>query len=135
MGTNYYWHEKKPCECYDRPFEAKHIGKSSRGWVFALHVDPENVINDLPDWMLLWANGEIRNEYGDTLTPEEMLLVITARSGKCDWADRTWGDFYHDEADFHRKNYSVRGPNNLLRSTYNATPGSGTWDCVTGEFS
>lgn len=56
MGTNYYLHTKPDCECCGRGFEPLHIGKSSGGWCFSLHVMPEDNINTLDDW------GEIQYE-------------------------------------------------------------------------
>jgi len=45
MGTNYYLvkNERPPCPCCERTYvqERLHIGKSSGGWCFALHVIPE----------------------------------------------------------------------------------------------
>lgn len=38
MGTNYYLHSQDPCEHCGRSYPELHIGKSSAGWVFALHV-------------------------------------------------------------------------------------------------
>ena len=52
MGTNYYLHRPRTNECEHcgRADEAPplHIGKSSSGWCFSLHVrradDPEHVL-------------------------------------------------------------------------------------------
>ena len=106
MGTNYYWHEKPPCSSCGRKYEPLHIGKSSAGWCFALHIIPEEDINDLPDWQKLWdtPGSLIFNEYGDILSPAAMTGVITIR--KCS-----------------------------LRHSYCTKHGSGTWDCIEGEFS
>ena len=135
MGTNYYLRENV-CEACDR-FDELHIGKSSAGWCFTLHVDSELGINDLPDWAERWSksNCRIRDEYGKTLSQEDMLLVITARH----WDNtKKWWTGYADEADFHRQNHSENGPNGLLRhrlGQYCLKHGEGTWDCVPGEFS
>ena len=129
MGTNYYWYKKSPCECCGRPYEPLHIGKSSGGWCFALHVMPEENINDLPDWEELWlvSGSKIENEYGEEILPNEMREIITNR--------------YRTEApptDFNYKaNHAEPGPNNLARHRighYCIKHGAGTWDCVTGEF-
>ena len=55
MGTNYYLYQKPDCECCGRPFEPLHIGKSSAGWCFALHIMPEDGISTLLDWCALWS--------------------------------------------------------------------------------
>lgn len=60
MGTNYYLEPKPPCQCCGRPFEQLHIGKSSAGWCFALHVIPERGIKDLDDWVRIWSQPEAR---------------------------------------------------------------------------
>lgn len=104
MGTNYYLHLKPPCHACGREVEEPlHIGKSSYGWAFALHVVPEQLIFDLPDWERLWAlpGAVIRDEYGADIAPEEMKRVITERTH----------------------------PDGLRRHEgYSATVGSGTWD-------
>ena len=106
MGTNYYFAPQPPCECCGRPFEALHIGKSSVGWAFALHVIPEKNINTLDDWRRLWtAPGVvIRDEYSRNISTDEMEKIITNRKQNC----------LHGEG-------SKRG--------------EGTWDYVQGEFS
>lgn len=142
MGTNYYLHAKPDCECCGRPFEPLHIGKSSGGWCFSLHVMPDDGINDLDDWLSLLAKpgAFVRNEYGEKVSREELLEIITQRS----WANGTFDDRrwfgYFSEADFHHRNYSERGPNGLLRHSMRegghcVAHGAGTWDCIVGEFS
>jgi len=78
MGTNYYLHENV-CDCCGRSDVPVHIGKSSAGWAFSLHVD--ELRRELDDWVHSWSQPktEIRDEYGRKVTPEEMLLVITVR--------------------------------------------------------
>lgn len=81
MSTNYYLELQPPCTCCDRPFDNLHIGKSSIGWAFSLHVDPDNGINNLDDWVRLWSqpNAVIWDGYGHTLEPSAMLIAITER--------------------------------------------------------
>lgn len=110
MGTNYYLHEKPDCECCGRSFEPLHIGKSSYGWCFSLHVMPG--IKTLDDWRNRWSmpGSYIRNEYGDLVSVADMELIITGR----------------------------RGPNGLLRHQIDGHcvgHGEGTWDYISGEFS
>jgi len=137
MGTNYYWHEKPPCESCGRSYEAKHIGKSSAGWVFSLHVMPDEGVTDIDDWERLWASGgEIYDEYGTKHTVEEMRLVIMARTHKEKWD--TVPFMYESWAEFHRHNHSEEGPVGLLRHKLDSRcikHGNGTWDCIIGEFS
>lgn len=110
MGTNYYLEEKSSCECCGRGYESLHIGKSSMGWNFSLHII-EGEIETLDQWKDRWSKEGVRivNEYGDTLTPDEMLDKITNRSH----------------------------PRGLLRheGRHVAGYGEGTWDYIRGEFS
>lgn len=141
MGTNYYLHEEE-CPTCGHCKEPKHIGKSSGGWCFSLHVIPEEGIKDLNDWVELWSTGEvvIRDEYGGIITPDELYLVITERlKEQRDWDDILWWDYYYkSEEEFHAKNHSLRGPNGLLRHAIGGrciAHGGGTWDLIVGEFS
>lgn len=145
MGTNYYLKtaEKPPCECCGRDFEngAKHIGKSSAGWCFSLHVIPEEGINDLADWERLWnaAGAFIEDEYGDRHTPESMLSWIKDRGSKRPLTDQTaFQQGYRNLMDLLARNHATMGPANLLRHQLGqrcVKHGDGTWDCITGEFS
>jgi hypothetical protein len=58
MCTNYYL--KHPDGLY------LHIGKSSAGWCFSLHVMPEAGINSLDEWRSLFCDpyALIQDEYG-----------------------------------------------------------------------
>lgn len=144
MGTNYYLIEpgSEPCpHCgTENAPRKRHIGKSSAGWCFSLHVYPEDGINDLDEWLPLFA-GEIRDEYGTLIDAFEMRKKITQRSWQ-QWGERQWGKHtsfgYLSEADWHEKNNSQRGPNGLARhrlSDHCIKHGAGTWDCIVGEFS
>lgn len=139
MGTNYYLHKKPPCEACGHEPAPLHIGKSSGGWCFSLHVIPEIGINTLKDWRKEWsaAGAVIRNEYGDILTPQEMEDVITKRASSRQWMDFA-NSYYKDETDFHARNHSERGPNNLLRhriGPHCIGHGDGAWDYIVGDFS
>ena len=145
MGTNYYATKgaKEPCECCGRPWEEEriHIGKSSGGWCFSLHVVPEMGINDWPDWERELASGawKIEDEYGDPIPLDTLRERVASRNwSEWDEKDFTVGGHYRDEADFHHANQSERGPNGLLRhriGDHCIKHGAGTWDCIRGEFS
>lgn len=77
MGTNYYvrYNICEKCGRYDK----YHIGKSSGGWCFSLHVAPELEINDLEDVKKIMDQGEIYDEYGDQIDKNTMLKIITDR--------------------------------------------------------
>lgn len=137
MGMNYYLRlEGNPCACcgHDPEGGELHIGKSSAGWVFALHVIPEREVHDLEDWIPLFTQGVIRDETGMELSPGEMLERITERKG------HSWRDLRQhgmSEVEFHAANNSMRGPNFLLRAQLGPhviKHGAGTWDCHVGEF-
>jgi hypothetical protein len=143
MGTNYYWHpEVEVCECCGRPkedVEPIHIGKSSAGWVFSLHVDPDAGICNLEDWVGQWKTpGKIIDEYDRIVSVPDMLMCILHRHGIADWDKPP--PSYNSWIEFHRKNYSMQGPNNLLRSNPVGHPckvkhGPSTYDLHEGEFS
>jgi hypothetical protein len=137
MGTNYYL-SKKVCPHCERSEEIIHIGKSSGGWVFSLHVIPEEGINDIGDWKSLFSihDNVIKDEYGRILTTEEMISVICDRSRKSSWDKVPMS--YSSWEEFHIQNHSEEGPNGLLKrkvGSHCIANGEGTWDLVTGEFS
>lgn len=113
MGTNFYL-KTDICDKCGRGHEKKHIGKSSAGWCFALHVIPEESINELSDWERLWnlPTSQIFDEYGTTLSPEEMRSRILDREWKGKEPMRSHVDDRHCTG-----------------------PGKGTYDLCPGEFS
>ena len=140
MGTNYYWESQPPCPTCARPYEGKHIGKSSAGWCFSLHVYPDDNIKDLADWQRLWQEGRIVNEYDEEISADRMYEIVANRSWKRDLSQpphpvhgcTTWNEFLY-------RNHATFGPNGLLRhaidGTYCIGNGNGTWDLIVGEFS
>ena len=138
MGTNYYLYEPECKECGHTP-EPKHIGKSSAGWCFALHVYPDdgdNSVNSLGDWkdyikLSQKVNGSIiKDEYERTLTLEELLHHIT---------ERKWEGNKDRTPQFLKDNYAVEGPNGLLRHKIDGSHcighGEGTWNLLISDFS
>ena len=81
MGTNYFL-RRPDCPCCGQSRPDMHIGKSSAGWCFTLHVIPEDRINTLEDWQSLFAieGAYIVDEYGRGVSVADMLRCITARS-------------------------------------------------------
>jgi hypothetical protein len=129
MGTNYYsvrrgvdyetpesfWDIRGTEDCI-------HIGKSSAGWCFSLHVIPEMGIMNLNDWIDRFLDPDriIVDEYQETVSWDKMIRVITQRKGQAplDYADP--------------------GPNGPSRHKIGhgcLGHGEGTWDYVVGEFS
>jgi hypothetical protein len=138
MGTNYYL-ERNVCAHCGRGDEALHIGKSSAGWCFSLRVHPEEGIHDLPDWEREFVGGKVRDEYGETIGLADLRGIICNRTGRpFDDAHSFLG--YSCEAEFHRMNFSERGPKGLLRHRIDSGSrcighGAGTWDLIDAEFS
>jgi hypothetical protein len=128
MGTNYYWYEKEPCACCGREFEPIHIGKSSYGWHFALHVDDET--KSLDDWKKRFdiQGSFIKNEYGEKIEKNEMIDNITNRFMDKPIKDMNWL----------KQNKAKKGINGLARCIVDGVHcvgTEGTYDYITGEFS
>lgn len=113
MGTNYYWYGRTSCKTCKRPFEPLHIGKSSAGWAFSLHVHPELGISSLLDWIECFVrkDTEIKDEYGDDISVQSMITGIMIRN--------------HPSGIQHR---SIDG-------THCVAKGEGSWDFLVGDFS
>src|ERR1035438_3118957 len=132
MGTNYYLHENICPHC-GRGDEPLHIGKSSGGWCFALHVIPELGLNTLNDWEKRWrgAQAVIKNEYGDAIPSSMMIATIVSRN------HASIGGL---GASWYEQNHAEPGPQGLARHKIGAAGGcvghgEGTWDYIQGEFS
>jgi len=135
MGTNYYFCVDR-CKHCGRSEEKLHIGKSSMGWCFGLQLLPEEGINTLGDWIERWPDGHIEDEYGEGITPKEMLWIITERKRKEIPEKSPTG--YSSWEDFYQKNDCRLGPNNLLRRNVDhrcVGHGEGTYDFCVGYFS
>lgn len=125
MSTNYYWQWDSPRR------ENLHIGQSSAGWTFSLHVIPDAGLIDLDKWTELFGSGKgrILTDSGKVVSTKEMLGVIT---------DRSW-PLRERTAKFYAENYAEPGPNGLVRFVVDGVRcvghGSGTWDLMAGDFS
>lgn len=146
MGTNYYSVPRDlldshvPAEGFWDTFWSKrddpesdilHVGKSSSGWCFSLHIIPERGITTLGAWVAVFGDPErvIIDEYRDEVDMEEMLRIITCRSRR---EPCNWGPEKYDQ------NYAEPGPNNLARHAVGrgcVAHGPGTWDLISGVFS
>lgn len=86
MGTNYYIRHKD--ETKNEIFGEVHLGKSSYGWYFNLHVYPDRGISNFTDWkdILLKMDDdlEIVDECGRSLEVGEFLDIVTNRSREND---------------------------------------------------
>lgn len=136
MGTNYYL-KKEVCGHCGRGDGPLHIGKSSMGWVFSLHVDPENGIKDLPDWepLLRDPKNRIEDEYGKTVTADEMLDVIKNRKGKVTLESDGVREMLAKGQTIIDPAYGLLRSNPHARYSHVSANGAGTWDICPGEFS
>lgn len=137
MGTNYYLHVLKDDACAHckRPatIERLHIGKSSTGWYFSLHVIPERGINDLIDWVLFMTfappGTKIKDEYGQSIEFVKLMDVITRRYHP---HPVTWSEVML------RQNDAIQAQHGLVRFKIDGKHcikhGAGTWDLIIGEF-
>lgn len=131
MGTNYYM-LRDACEKCGRSDDRLHIGKSSAGWCFALHVIPEDGINDWPDWLerLKQPGVVIQNEYGEVVTLDKLTATVM---------NREWTGAKQLYPQWYTENHAQCGPNGLARHALDhrhcVKHGDGTWDCIVGEFS
>lgn len=137
MGTNYYWCEERYDTCSQCGHKKKldnierHIGKSSVGWTFALHVYPEEGIHSLEAWIHLWSTGKgcIRDEYGAGISIVRMLDYIMCRYSTGTIQSEGW----------YQQNYAKPGPRGLARRIGKDIIGygedEGTWDYCVGDFS
>ena len=79
MGTNYYARQNACPTCGHSHHEV-HIGKSSCGWHFALHVTPS--LKTLENWIDYWSDDSISifDEYERRIDKNDMIEIITKRS-------------------------------------------------------
>ena len=78
-----------------------HIGKSSAGWRFLLQIYPKQDINSLEDWKKLMKDGTIFDEYGEEISQEEMLKIITHKEPSENLKEQT-------STTMHNEKYEVR---------------------------
>ena len=136
MGTNYYAVlEDDVCQhCYRGETKEIHIGKSSLGWCFSLHVGSESepdIPKDLAEWRELWSRcAYLRDECGTKIPQSLMERFILERHGKV-----------KDEKEYSQfllENKAIPGPNHLARHSlgqYCVGHGDGTYDLIIGKFS
>ena len=104
MGTNFYAYTEA-CECCGRGDEPLHIGKSSAGWKFSFQGYPDHdpPLTSWKAWREFLVNLQIRDEYGGTITLEELQEWVANKfhSNNCQTcfvkaqAYSRWND-YHD---------------------------------------
>ncbi|OGD52557.1 hypothetical protein A3K80_09255 [Candidatus Bathyarchaeota archaeon RBG_13_38_9] len=133
MGTNYYL-RKDCCDKCGRSDEI-HIGHSSDGWCFSLHVTGE--IKNLDDWLALFKDkkNKIFDQSNREVLVNSMKSIILDRNGTM----MEPNSFYKTIEEFYIENHAEPGPNNLARHKVDGHHcighGDGTYDLITGEFS
>ena len=145
MGTNYYAileETETTCPHCERPGYLQavrwHIGKSSFGWCFALHVgsrEEPHIPKSLDEWREVWKKAvRIEDEYGRGVTTAEMERIILDRDA--------FGIKNPSRADYDwfRLNMAEPGPHLLARHSIKADRycvghGDGTYDLLVGTFS
>ena len=78
MGCNYYTRAK---DVTGKMVDV-HIGKSSCGWVFALHDIPSMGLRSFDAWAEFLKDRLIYDEYDQEVSYKEMLEIISQR--ECD---------------------------------------------------
>ena len=96
MGTNYYVNTPPGCggkcadHCHDRRI---HLGKSSAGWAFTFRGYPRDdwdaetegvvtwPVTDYTSWLRMLDLGEIRDEYGQPVSRDELVEEIDSKRG------------------------------------------------------
>lgn len=156
MSTNYYlvYNEKvtDKCPCCEQEITKNkelHLGKSSSGWTFALHVYPEQGIHTWGDvlYEILYATckgGWIKDEYGTEVETDMFIDIVTERGSDntidemVEKNNRLGFSTVESVGYYLAYNMAVRGPNNLLRHKIDRCcvgHGEGTYDYIVGEFS
>lgn len=94
MGRNFYWSDETQEERQEeREKHWLHIGKSSAGWLFSMHVIPSEDIESWNDWQsVLQASGKIFDDSHNVVTFEELRQIVEDRSAKhpleFDWSTK-----------------------------------------------
>ena len=113
MGMNYYaWQDI--CKCCGKPEHNLHIGKSSWGWKFALHViEYDQELRGLDEWKAFLKRDDvvIKDEDNEVLTYDMMIDIIMNR-------------------DHHKTDGELRDSTGYDGHNY----GGDTYDLVEGDF-
>ena len=142
MGTNYYIVMSACPHCKHKP-DNIHIGKSSSGWVFALHADENfKCLHDYIDYVEK-NSLSIINEYDEPISIDELNDICLNRSSQYTFEENL--EMYQkvfkkpitmDE--WFNNNSAVKGPRNLMRSKIDGIHcigHDGDIDLIRGTFS
>lgn len=129
MGTNYYavkgeWQSGDEYETVKQHFSGRpamiHIGKSSGGWCFAIHVYPDILLYDFDGWKalgdkLIASGWRIEDEYRNVITLDELWRIVER------------ADYKEDDAQRLRRH--------KLAERFCIGNGTGYYDYIVGDFS
>ena len=134
MGTNHYLHAPACPHCGKEQEDVIHLGKSSQGWCYGLHVRPEwgiHTFNDVGAMITdkIQDRWQIKDEHGTALSKGQWEEIVTKR----EWEKtRTTHDWFP-------RNHAIKGPNGLARCAIDdwhcIGHGEGTYDYIIGDFS
>ena len=135
MSTNYFLHAPACPHCGTENEAPRHLGKSSMGWCFALHVYPEEDLHNWQDvwnhidWLVNEADYIIKDEYGRVVDPATFFGIVWDR-GNCPWKilSKQWL----------KGNHVIPGPFGLARHRLDDRcigHGDGPFDYIIGDFS
>lgn len=85
INNGYIWHNQFYNTLEDLAkdyYEEIHVGKSSAGWVFLLHIHPDKNIYSLEDYCNIWYDPNIAlyNEYDELISPKQLEHTICDRA-------------------------------------------------------
>jgi hypothetical protein len=142
MGTNYFltFNGTMMDRLVENSVKELHIGKSSMGWCFGLHVIPELGLNSLRDWYRVLSKKQnvITNEYREVISIASMLAIITERRSNFKAPEIKTASDQQDLDRYLHANHAALGPNGLLRHKRDSLcigHGTGPWDLMNGDYS
>lgn len=113
-----------------------HIGKSSFGWTFSLHIKPPfiNGIKEIERFLSL-QSVHVEDQNKNILTKDEMLSIIYNRIGEDKW----WNEITQEWLD---QRDAIKDPRNLVRFKVGDIDvhvkcigyEDGPWDLIVGDF-
>ena len=121
------------CDCGFRHMmpETLHIGKSSWGWTFSLHVIPEKGLECWRDWEeVLVGSRRIYNEEGEDVSLEELRETVLHRARKLSDEDKA-----RMEETARRYGYFLDRRTWLFRGNESNKGEDGDYSMMEGEFS
>ena len=95
-----------------------HIGKSSAGWCFSLHIYPEYGIHTWGDWLKLIGRKWIVSEYHRRVSKAELIEIVTKRrfQDNREYYNSGKHPYYKSWNEFLLKNGAEEGPLNSIRA-------------------